>query len=223
MFFLGTANLEAQKANGALPPNVPRGSGQCRGNHSSTKAIFLGLEKFGPQFFIFIVFITTLQCAMTLGWVSYMFLCLRYFAVSIFIFYVRISISVGAGKFLGMRKIFGQIFPNVPEKSLGHFLCEDLMKTLFRMISNKRSSCEFARHLFQIKHTLGAIFASIFSNFPQIFRDFKNVVTDFAHIFTDLAQISKSKRLRVCLQTLHPRLLHHCVFLLPFVAQCAKL
>jgi len=67
MFFLGTANLEAQKVNGALPPNVPRGSGQCRGNHSSTKAIFLGLEKFGPQFFIFIVFITTLQCAMTLG------------------------------------------------------------------------------------------------------------------------------------------------------------
>jgi len=145
-----------------------------------------------------------------------MFLCLRYFAVSIFIFYVRISISVGAGKFLGMRKIFGQIFPNVPEKTLGHFLCEDLMKTLFRMISNKRSSCEFGRHLFQIKHTLGAIFASISSKFPQIFRDFKNVVTD-------LAEISKSKRLGVCLHTLHPRLLHRCVFLLPFVAQCAKL
>jgi len=46
-------------------------------------------------------------------------------------------IGVGAGKFLGVRKIFARISPKLPEKVLGHFLSD------FHVI--------LGRHFYQIK------------------------------------------------------------------------
>jgi len=84
------------------------------------------------------------------------------------------------------------------------------MKTVFWFDLQKSSSCDFERHLFQIKPrwvpffsnqtTLGAIFASIFRDFAQIFWDFAKVFTDFSLIST------KSKLLGV---RLHPCPIHH--------------
>jgi len=36
--------------------------------------------------------------------------------------------GVGAGKFLGVQRIFARISPQLPEKLLGHFLCERFLK-----------------------------------------------------------------------------------------------
>jgi len=91
-------------------------------------------------------------------------------------------IGVGAGKFLRVRRIFARIFPNLPEKILGHFLCEYfLMKTVFRMTSNKRKGLHviLGAISFKSKH-VGRHFACIFRDFAQIFRDFAKIFTDFA-------------------------------------------
>jgi len=49
-------------------------------------------------------------------------------------------ISEGAGKILGVRRIFARISPNLPEKFLGHFSCEYfLMKTVLGAISSNQS------------------------------------------------------------------------------------
>ena len=119
------------------------------------------------------------------------------------------TIRVGAGKFLGVRRIFARIFPNLPEKFLGHFLCEEfLMTTVFGMTSKKRSSCDSEhvwRHFFQTK-VRWAPFLPVFSGslprFSGILRKFSQIFRDFSRIFT------KSKRLVVRLKPLHPRLLH---------------
>ena len=73
--------------------------------------------------------------------------------------------GVGAGKFLGVRKIFARISPIVPEK----FSEEESLHVIF---SNQT--------------TLGPIFARILRKFAQIFRGFAQVFTDFAQISTDL-------------------------------------
>jgi len=72
-----------------------------------------------------------------------------------------------AGIFLGMRKIFVRILPNLPKKK-------------FRP-PKKSSSCSFGSRC--------APFLLIFSGFSQIFRDFVKVFRDFAQISTDFHQI----------------------------------
>jgi len=37
---------------------------------------------------------------------------------------LNLVLGVRAGKFLGVRRIFTRIFPILPKKVLGHFLCE---------------------------------------------------------------------------------------------------
>jgi len=56
----------------------------------------------------------------------------------------------------------------LPEKNLGHFVCD------FHVIFGSN---------FSNQSTLGAIFARIFVEFAQIFRDFLKISTDFARIF----------------------------------------
>jgi len=55
--------------------------------------------------------------------------------------------GVGAGKFLGMRKIFARIFPYVPEKFLRDFSLQILShidhEDLFGVTSKQGSSCVF--------------------------------------------------------------------------------
>ena len=69
------------------------------------------------------------------------------------------TIRVGAGKFLGVRRIFARIFPNLSEKLLGHFLCKCfLMKTVVGMTSKKSLHVIF-----------GAIFTRIFIEFAMVF------------------------------------------------------
>jgi len=59
-------------------------------------------------------------------------------------------IGAGTGKFLGVRKIFAQITPKLPEKFLGYISC-DFHMSLGAIFSNQS--------------TLGAIFARIFMEF----------------------------------------------------------
>jgi len=117
-------------------------------------------------------------------------------------------IGLGAGNFLGLRKIFAQIFPNLPEKFFGFraSLCAnisshtDLSTFSFGMTSKKRIQV--------ILHTLGTIFDRIFRQFARIFWYFGNIFTDFHGFCTDFARIfDRSKLLGV---SLHTRLLHHC-------------
>ena len=102
------------------------------------------------------------------------------------------STGVGAGKFLGERRIFAQISPNLPKKFSLHLLPTNFLpqRTWIPVIgvtSKKGLNCIFLQKL-------GAIFAQSFRDFTQIFRS-------FAQIF------NKSKLLGVCLHTRH---LHHC-------------
>ena len=123
--------------------------------------------------------------------------------------------GVGAGKFLGVRKIFARIFPNLPEKQkvfrqlfVRIFSPTRIMRTFSEMTSNA---------IFSKQTTFGAIFVRIFRKFAQILWDFVNTFNDFAQIFIDFVPIfghlvrifDKWKHLRVRLHLLHPRLLHH--------------
>jgi len=119
------------------------------------------------------------------------------------------TIGVGAGKFLGVRRIFVRISPNLPEKLLCHFLCKHFLKqTFFWDELYKRSSfCKRLAPFFQIKPRW-APFLPRCSGFCEVFHSFAQISTDFARILKDFARIfTKSKLLEVCL---HPRLLHHC-------------
>jgi len=94
---------------------------------------------------------------------------------------LSLSIDVVAGKFLRVRKIFFRISPNLPEKCLGHFLCEYfLMKTVFG-ITSKKGSCNsphVGRHFFKIKSDyVEHHFCHLFREFAQIFRDFDRIFT----------------------------------------------
>jgi len=118
-----------------------------------------------------------------------------------------LSIGVGAGKFLSVRRIFSRISPNFSEKRLGRSLCEhflkqnffwdDLQKRGFHMILQKLVG------IFSNQTTLGAIFSQIFRDFARIFTDFAQISKYFARIFT------KSKHLGVRFHPLNLRLLHH--------------
>jgi len=71
------------------------------------------------------------------------------------------TIGVGAGKLLGVRRIFSRISPNVLAKYFGPLFVRIFSETGLRVI-------------------LGAIFARIFREFAQILMDFAKVFTDFA-------------------------------------------
>jgi len=91
---------------------------------------------------------------------------------------------------VGVQKIFAQISPNSPEKSLGHFLCEYfLMKAVFEMTSKKRASCDFGRHFFQIKARCAQFlpkFSGILQRFLQISTDFHQIPCLLRHWFSVL-------------------------------------
>jgi len=105
---------------------------------------------------------------------------------------VSTGIGVGAGKFLGVRRIFARISPNLPEMLLCNFcpqiFTKDMKTCFFGMIPKKGLTCVFLQ-------ALAAIFA-------WIFRDLTQIVRGFAQIFRDFAQfLNKSKLLEV---RLHP-------------------
>jgi len=98
------------------------------------------------------------------------------------------TISVGAGKFLGVRRIFARIFLNLPERFLCDFACKfsptKIMKT-FCWHDLQKKSFTFGRwaQCFEIKKTLGAIFAPIFRHFAPVFRDSAQIFRNFAWMF----------------------------------------
>ena len=98
-------------------------------------------------------------------------------------------IGVGAGKFLGVRKMYARISPKLPEKLLGHFLCN------FHVILGASFSIKaHCAPLLSNQSKFGAIYARIFMEFAQIFRDFSKVFRNFAQILRDFARIfTKSK------------------------------
>ena len=75
---------------------------------------------------------------------------------------------------LGVRKIFARISPKLPEKFLGHFLCD------FHVILGA---------IFSNQSTLGIIFARVFMEFAQIFSEFSKdyhiCCTDFHWFCSD--------------------------------------
>jgi len=101
----------------------------------------------------------------------------------------RYTVGVGAGKFLGVQRIFAQISLNLPEKNFGHFLCKYFSwRPYFGWLPKKGLDVILDAN-FSNQSTLGAIFAHVFREFAQIFRDFARVFADFAQISTDFAQI----------------------------------
>jgi len=101
-------------------------------------------------------------------------------------------ISVGAGKVLGVRRIFAQISPNLPEKLLGHFLCEYfLMKTVFCFDLQTNVFMWFWAPIFSNQSTFGSIFARIFREFARIFkglRSFSQILPKFLRILTGFSR-----------------------------------
>jgi len=93
----------------------------------------------------------------------------------------------GKASLWGVRRVFARISPNLPEKILGHFLCERfLMKTVLGAISSNQTALGA---ISSNQTALGAIFARIFKEFAQIFSDFAKVFTEFAQISLDFARI----------------------------------
>ena len=98
-------------------------------------------------------------------------------------------IGVGAGKFLGVRRIFVRISPNLSKQFLcafspqifshkdheDFFLVWPPKKVL--MCFSATDGCHFLSQT-----TLSAIFAQIFSDFDQIFRDFVRIFRVFTQI-----------------------------------------
>jgi len=100
-----------------------------------------------------------------------------------------VSTGAGAGKFLGVRRNFARMLPNLPENTSKQ--CPP-KKMLFMSIRAP---------LFSNQSVLSAICVQ---KVPE-FRGFSRILWDFARIFTI------SKLLGVQLQPLHPHLLHQCL------------
>jgi len=104
------------------------------------------------------------------------------------------DIGVGAGKFLGVQRIFARISPNLPQ----NFLCDFCLKSfphkdhLWYDLQKKVFLCLYAK--------VWRLFSPDFQGFCPNFQVF---FPDFARIF------DKSKPLGVRLHSLRPRLLHH--------------
>jgi len=84
--------------------------------------------------------------------------------------------GAGAGKFLGVRKILAQNFPNLPKK---------LQK--MSLPTQEKSLHVIWSPFFSNQSTMGAIFARIFREFAEIIRGFTKVFTYFAQISTILS------------------------------------
>jgi len=138
-------------------------------------------------------------------------------------FVVLWSIGVGAGTFLRVRRIFAiKIFaqrmsPSLPEKTLGHSLCEYfLMKIVFPMISKQRATCYFVLHFFHIKPHWAPFlivfsvslprFSEILRRSSQIKLRFPRILPGFSRNFTVF--VSKPKLFGNLLYLLHPSFLH---------------
>jgi len=103
--------------------------------------------------------------------------------------HVAACIGVGAGKFLGVHRIFAWISPNFPEIFLGHF-CANIFRwrPFFGMTSKKVFMwfCTCWAPFFSNQSTLGAIFVHIFwdfakvSNFLQILPRFPWILPGFS-------------------------------------------
>jgi len=157
----------------------------------------------------------------------------RYKLVFLITLYV---IGVGAGKYMGVRRIFAQISLNLPQKS---FKENDLPKKRLPLFSCWVHFVK-SKHTSTPKHTqisptlpeknkktwpqknvctliLGASFRKSkhiqrvcepFYKFSQISTDFARILSDFAGIFTN------QKDLGVLFHPLHPRRLHQCCMLI---------
>jgi len=69
------------------------------------------------------------------------------------------------------------------------------------------NSPKLARNKLHLNQSmLGAIYAHTLRDFVKVFRDFGRILRDFSRIFTT------SKLLGVCLNPLHPRLLHQWIY-----------
>jgi len=76
-------------------------------------------------------------------------------------------IGVGAGKFLGVRKIFSRITPILPEKVLRHFSCDFHMIFLSFFQKNALWTPILLEFLWSLLR-----FSQIFRRFPQILSKF---------------------------------------------------
>jgi len=122
--------------------------------------------------------------------------------------YLLIGIGVGAGKFLGVRRISARISPNFPEKCWAIFVrilsrvdCfwDDLQKKLLM------SFCTRWAPFFSNQEFQG--FCEDFEGFHRFCPDFRRFFPDFQGFFPDFHQI---KIFWGVLAPLHPRLVHYC-------------
>jgi len=100
---------------------------------------------------------------------------------------IKQSIVVGAGKFLGVRKILPEFAQTCPKYFCATFaykifsLPQRSWRPFFGMIFKQKVLICFSAIWNQT--TLGAKFARIFRDFAQIFRDFAQMFGYFAWIF----------------------------------------
>jgi len=143
------------------------------------------------KFDIFPSIICTKSCFLTFEWWKCNFATFGPFCKTIF--GQPLDINVGAGKFLGVRRIFARCPPNLPKKFCVTFANKfSPINDNFWCDLQKKDSCVFLQLLstiFWSQTTLGAIFV-------RIFRDFD--------------RISTNQNFGGALSPPAPRLLHHC-------------
>jgi len=119
------------------------------------------------------------------------------------------DIGVGASKFLGVRRIFARIFPNLPQKFLSDFSYKfsptKIMKTVFWYDRQKRSSRVSLQTLGAILWNINNIGRHFCPDFQVFFSFFQDCFPDFWHIKTFLGALLSPA----------PHLLHHCQERLP--------
>jgi len=103
--------------------------------------------------------------------------------------YYILHIGAGAGKFLGVwrifdRKIFGQLVLLSPNKRIPFFEVQLREKVFHTCCMLFFQNSAHLGAIFLNQTTLGAICARIFRQFAQIFGDFAKVFADFAQIST---------------------------------------
>jgi len=88
-----------------------------------------------------------------------------------------------AGKFLGVRRIFARILPNLPEKNS---IKKGPPKTSSVFYFGGHS-CSYFQEFAKINDIALYVISQIFSNFVKVFKDFAQISTDFrgfARFFT---------------------------------------
>jgi len=90
-------------------------------------------------------------------------------------------IGVREGNFLGVRRILVGISPNLPEKILGHFLCEHFLKQAFFWDDlQTRSSCDSAN----VGRHFCPDFQEFCRGFHRFYPDLHRFCPDFQHTET---------------------------------------